>query len=548
MNKVTLRGIDLLKDPLYNKENAFTNKERKVFKLEGFLPPGIENEEIQVSRAKMQLSHMTNDLAKYIYLASLQAQNETVFYRLLMSEPATYLPLIYDPTVGEACSKFGHIYRGTRGMYISIKNKGNIKEILKQWPRKDVRFIVVTDGERILGLGDLGVNGMGIPIGKLALYTAVAGVPPESQFPIFFDVGTNRERYLNDPLYMGLRHPRVDHKEYSELMDEFVDAVQEIFPKCCIQFEDFANYNAIPLLAKYRNKICMFNDDIQGTASVTLATFYAAQKYTEKKISDHKILFLGAGSAARGIADLLCYAMQQEGLSIEEAQKKCWMFDTRGLVVKGRKRLEEFKKPYAHKYQSITSFLDCIKKIKPTAIVGVSTCPNLFTKEVIEAMAELNETPLILPLSNPTSQEECTAEEAYRHSKGNALFAAGVLFGTVRLDDKIYYPAQANNLWIFPAVGMAIYATEAKFVTDEMFLVAAKTLAEQLNAEELSQKTLLPSTSRILEIALQISVNVAKVIFDNDLARVKRPDYDSHILQFIEKKMYHPFYKNYLES
>ncbi len=463
-----------------------------------------------------------------------------------MSDPARYLPIVYDPTVGEACTKFGHIYRASRGLYISIKDKGKVKDILSKWPRKDVKFIVVTDGERILGLGDLGVNGMGIPIGKLALYTAVAGVPPEAHLPIFLDVGTNREKYLNDPLYMGLRHPRVDHKDYIELMDEFVDAVQIVFPKCCIQFEDFANYNAIPLLAKYRDKVCMFNDDIQGTASVTVAAFYAAQKYTGMKISDHKILFLGAGSAARGIADLLYYAMEEEGLSTQEARKRCWMFDTKGLVVESRKRLEEFKKPYAHKHKGSDNFINCVKELKPTAIVGVSTCPNLFTKEVLEAMAEFNERPLILPLSNPTSQEECTAEEAYRYSKGKALYAAGVLFDPVNLGDKTYYPAQANNLWIFPAVGMAIYATEAKFVTDKMFLIAAQTLAQQLNAEEYNKGTLLPSTSRILEIALEISVSVAKVIFDDGLARVERPDYDSHILQFIEKRMYHSFYKDYL--
>ncbi len=546
MTKIKLRGMDLLKDSLLNKGTAFSEQERNLFNLGGFLPPGIEDQEVQVSRARMQLSHMPNDLAKYIYLANLQSQNETIFYRLLMSDPVRYLPIVYDPTVGEACTKFGHIYRASRGLYISIKDKGKVKDILSKWPRKDVRFIVVTDGERILGLGDLGVNGMGIPIGKLALYTAVAGVPPEAQLPIFLDVGTNREKYLNDPLYMGLRHPRVDHKEYIELMDEFVDAVQVVFPKCCIQFEDFANYNAIPLLAKYRDKVCMFNDDIQGTASVTVAGFYAAQKYTGMKISDHKILFLGAGSAARGIADLLCYAMEEEGLSTQEAREHCWMFDTKGLVVEGRKRLEEFKKPYAHKHKGSDSFLDCVKKLKPTAIVGVSTCPNLFTKEVLEAMAEFNERPLILPLSNPTSQEECTAEEAYRYSKGTALYAAGVLFDPVNLGDKTYYPAQANNLWIFPAVGMAIYATEAKFVTDKMFLIAAQTLAQQLNAEEFNKGTLLPSTSRILEIALEISVSVAKVIFDDGLARVERPDYDSHILQFIEKRMYHPFYKDYL--
>jgi malate dehydrogenase (oxaloacetate-decarboxylating)(NADP+) len=508
------------------------------------LPVGIDNEEIQVLRVKEHLSLLDSDLQKYTYLAALQDRNETLFYRLLMTDPASYLPIVYDPTVGEACLKFAHIYRRPRGLYLSTKHKGKIKEILLNRPEKDVRFIVVTDGSRILGLGDLGSNGMGIPVGKLALYTATAGVPPQGQLPVLLDVGTDNPSLLNDPLYLGLRKPRLEGDEYYALVDEFVQAVQEVYPKCCIQFEDFANYKAISLLEKYRDRICMFNDDIQGTASVTLAGFYSAKRYTNMNIKDHTILLLGAGSAAHGIADLICYAMREEGLSDEEARARCWMFDTKGLVVKNRERLEEFKKPYAKEFAQSTDFVDCIRKIKPTAIVGVSTVKGLFTPEVIKAMAELNENPLIFPLSNPTSQEECTAQEAYQYSEGKALYAAGVLFDPVQYNGKTYYPAQANNLWIYPAVGMAVYATEATRVNDKMFLVAAQTLAEQLTNEQIQSGMLFPPTSDILKTSLQISAAVARVIFDAGLQGpgVERPDYDDHIIKFIEERVYHPFY------
>lgn len=537
-------GLQILQDSFLNKGTAFTEEERAKYGLEGFLPVGIDNEEAQILRVKEHLSLLDSDLQKYTYLAALQDRNETLFYRLLMTDPALYLPIVYDPTVGEACLKFAHIYRRPRGLYLSLKHKGMMKEILLNRPEKDVRFIVVTDGSRILGLGDLGSNGMGIPVGKLALYTATAGVPPQGQLPVLLDVGTDNPSLLNDPLYLGLRKTRLEGDEYYALVDEFVQAVQDVYPKCCIQFEDFANYKAISLLEKYRDKICMFNDDIQGTASVTLAGFYSAKRYTNMNIKDHTILLMGAGSAAHGIADLLCYAMREEGLSDEEARSHCWMFDTKGLVVKNRERLEEFKKPYAKDFANTTDFVDCIRKIKPTAIIGVSTVKGLFTPEVIKAMADVNENPLIFPLSNPTSQEECTAQEAYEYSQGKALFAAGVQFDPVDYNGKTFYPAQANNLWIYPAVGMAVYATEATRVTDKMFLVAAQTLAEQLTKEQIQSGMLFPPTSDILKTSLQISAAVAKVIFDAELqgAGIIRPDYDDHIIKFIEQRLYHPFY------
>lgn len=512
--KRNCEGHFILKDSLLNKSTAFNLDERKMFGLNGLLPYAVESADTQLLRIFRQMDHLTRDIDKYMYLSWLQDVNETLFYRVLMSDPSTYLKIVYDPTVGEACLKFGHIFRNPRGLYITIKDKGYIKKIIENWPNKDVRFVVVTDGSRILGLGDLGINGMPIPIGKLALYTAVGAVPPECQLPIMLDVGTDNIENLNDPLYMGIRQPRVIGKEYDEFIEEFMVGINEIFTDCCIQFEDFANYHAIPILAKYRNKFCMFNDDIQGTASVTLSAFYSATHYTKKKISDHRVLFLGAGSAATGTANLISYAMTKEGLSLAEAKQKCWLFDTKGLVYKDRPRLELFKQEYAHDMNSFkkfdsTSFLECIKNIKPTAIVGFSTTPNLFTKEVIAEMAKLNDRPLILPLSNPTSQEECTAQEAYQHSNGRVLFAAGVKFDNVTISGKEYYPTQANNLWIYPAIGMAVYATQCKRITDDMFLLAAQSLSRQVSKDQLEKGMLFPDDHDIIKIVSKVAADVA---------------------------------------
>ncbi len=541
------KGLELLKDSLLNKSSAFSLAEREGCGLEGLLPPAVESIDTQVIRVKSQMDHLSRDIDRYVYLSNLQDTNETLFYKVLMSDPATYLKIVYDPTVGEACLKFGHIFRQPRGLYLNLSHKGRLKEILANWPQKDVRFIVVTDGSRILGLGDLGVNGMGIPIGKLALYTAVGAVPPQYQLPVFIDVGTNNIKYLNDSLYMGLRKPRIEGKEYNDFVDEFMSAVYELYPYCCVQYEDFTNYNAIPLLAKYRDKYCMFNDDIQGTAAVSVAAFYSANRITGQRLQDHKVLFLGAGSAASGIAELLCYAMQEEGVSQSEAIAKCWMFDTKGLVYKNRPRLEKFKEKYAHdiKFASTfdtTSFLECVKKLQPTAIIGVSTCPDLFTPEVLSEMAKINNNPLILPLSNPTSQEECTAQQAYQFTQGKALFAAGVKFDDIVINGKNYYPTQANNLWIFPAVGMAVYATESTNITNKMFLVAAQELTRLVPQERINNRALFPDENEIIIITSKVAAAVAKCIFDDGFARVKRPDYDDHIINLIQNKAYHPFY------
>lgn len=420
------RGVDLLHEPRVNKSTAFTEAERKAFGLEGLLPSGVDTEENQIRRVMQQLGHKPNDLERYIYLIGLLDSDETLFYKVLMSDPARFLPIMYDPTVGEACLKFGHILRRPRGMYLSIKQKGRVKEVLKNWPFKDVRVICATSGGRILGLGDLGANGMGIPIGKLQLYTACAAVPPQCLLPMHIDCGTTNQALINDPLYLGLRQPRVPAAELDEFVEEFVMAVQEVFPGCCIHFEDWAGVDAVRLLAKYRDRVCCYNDDIQGTAGVALAGVLSALRVTGGKLSDQRVLFLGAGSAGIGIANLIASAMMLEGLSEAQARARISLFDINGLIEPSRKDLFDFQKPYAHEHAPSRDFAGTIESLKPTVLIGVSTQGKAFTQKVVEAMAKNNKRPIIFALSNPTDHAECTAEEAYRWSGGQALYAAGV--------------------------------------------------------------------------------------------------------------------------
>jgi malate dehydrogenase (oxaloacetate-decarboxylating)(NADP+) len=514
----------LLKDPRRNRGSAFTTKERAAYRIEGLLPPTPTTLALQVARIHEELSHLENDLDKYILLSDLQARNETLFYAVVMSDPATFMPLVYTPTVGEACQKFDHIFHSARGLYLPITAKGRLKELLANWPEDDIRFIVVTDGERILGLGDLGVGGMGIPIGKLSLYTACAGVPPEVTLPITIDVGTNNHELLDDPLYLGLKQERVRGPDYHDFIDEFVDAVQERFPLCCIQWEDFANINAVPILEKYRDRICTYNDDIQGTAAIALAGIYAALHITKGKLVDQRVLFLGAGSAATGIAELIAQAMVLEGAKIGEARARTFLFDVNGLMVKSREDVAEFQRPFAIDHAPIGDFAEAVKTLKPTAIVGVSTVPKLFTQAVIEAMSVANDRPIIFPYSNPTSRSECTAEEAYRWSKGKAVFASGSPFPPVHLDGKTFVPGQGNNVYIFPAMGMAVYATKANRVTEAMFIVAAKAVAEQVGDDSLASGLIYPPQSRIRAASLHVAVKIAEYVFAQGLARVDRPD------------------------
>ena len=534
-----VRGIAVLQDPKLNKSTAFTEQEKQALGIVGLVPDVTESEDLQLQRVNLQLAQKPTDLERYIYLMNLLDHNETLFYRTLMSDPARFLPIVYDPTIGEACLKFGHIYRQARGMYLSITRRGKVKEILKNWPEKDVRFICVTDAGRILGLGDLGANGMGIPIGKLQLYTACAGVPPQYLLPMYIDAGTNNEQYLHDPLYLGMRKTRPSTEELYSFVDEFVQAVQEVFPKCCIHFEDWTGVDAVHLLQRYRDKYCVYNDDVQGTAGIVLAGMINAAKVKGKKLSDEKYLFLGAGSAGIGLADLLCSAMAQEGLSLKEAQSHVYMFDINGLLEDTRKDLVDFQKPYAHKHPPTRDFVAAIESIKPTTIIGVSTVGGTFTQKVIEAMSRVNERPVVLALSNPTDHAECTPEQAYTWSKGKAIYAAGVQFPPVHYDGQTFLPGQANNFYIFPAVGMAIFATQATRVTDEMFIEAARAVADQVPPDLLKQGLLYPLQSNILETEIQTAARVANLVFDSGFARVPRP---KDMVAFIRQHVYKPEY------
>jgi malate dehydrogenase (oxaloacetate-decarboxylating)(NADP+) len=541
MTSAIKHGIELLHDPSLNKSTGFTEAEKQALGLVGLVPDLTETEELQLRRVMMQLGQKNTDLDRYIYLMNLLDHDETLFYRTVMSDPARFLPIVYDPTIGEACLKFGHIYRQARGMYLSITRRGNVKEILKNWPQKDVRFICVTDGGRILGLGDLGANGAGIPIGKLQLYTACAGVPPQYLLPMYLDAGTNNEQYLNDPLYLGLRKTRPPTADLYSFVDEFVAAVQEVFPKCCIHFEDWTGADAVHLLQRYRDKYCVYNDDVQGTAGITLTGMINATKLKGTKLKDEKYLFLGAGSAGIGLANLLCSALVAQGLTLKEAQSSVYMFDINGLLEASRTDLLDFQKPYAHQHAPMRDFVAAIESIKPTTIIGVSTIGGAFNQKVIETMARINERPVVLALSNPTEHAECTAEQAYTWSKGKAIYAAGVQFAPFHYNGQTFLPGQANNFYIFPAVGMAIFATQAKRVTDEMFIEAGQAVADQVPPELLNQGLLYPLQSNILETEVQTAARVAKLVFDSGLARVDRP---RDMVAFIREHVYQPQYSN----
>jgi malate dehydrogenase (oxaloacetate-decarboxylating)(NADP+) len=541
--KTDERGAELLHDPRLSKSTAFTESEREALGLVGLLPDVVEDEALQVRRVLQQLGVKTTDLERYVYLMSLLDHDETLFYKVLMSDPARFLPIVYDPTIGEACLEFGHVFRGPRGMYVSSRRKGRIKDVLRNWPEKDVRVICVTDGGRILGLGDLGANGMGIPIGKLQLYTATAAVPPRALLPMLLDVGTNNEHLLHDPLYLGLRETRPSAAQLDAIVDELVAAVQEVFPRCCIHFEDWTGVDAVRLLARYRDRVCCFNDDIQGTASVTLAGIFNAGRIKGTKLSDEKLLFLGAGSAGIGIADLFVSALVAEGMPERDARARVALFDIDGLLEPGRKDLLDFQRKYAQPLQATKDFARAIEEFRPTMIVGVSTVGKAFDERVIETMARINERPIIFALSNPTDHAECTPTEAYRWSQGRALYAAGVQFPPVATSGKTFEPSQANNVYIFPAIGMAVYATEARRVTDEMFIVAARALADLVTGEQLERGMLYPPQSELLEVELGVASRIAELIFERGLARVAKP---SDVAAFVRSQAYQPEYPTFV--
>ena len=539
---VSTTGYELLQNPVLNKGTAFSKVEREAMRLRGLLPPRIHTIEEQIERVRENFHKQPTDLAKYVYLNGLHDRNTTLFYRVIMDAPDEMMPIIYTPTVGLACQQYGHILRRPRGLFISYEDKGSIKRVLHNWPFKQVGIIVVTDGERILGLGDLGANGMGIPVGKLSLYTACAGVDPNLSLPITLDVGTENQALLEDPLYIGLRQRRVRGAAYDEFLEEFVQAAIEVFPGVVLQFEDFANQNAFPLLERYRDRVCCFNDDIQGTAGVAVAGVFSSLLLTHGKLAEQRILCLGAGEAATGICDLLASAMADEGLTRKEARGQCWLFDSQGLVVRGRPTLAGHKKNYAHDHAPVSDFVKAIELLKPTVLVGASGQAATFTKEVVETMARLNERPVIFALSNPTSMAECTAEQAYRWTDGRAVFASGSPFPEVNLNGKRFVSGQGNNSYIFPGVGLGAIACGARRITDEMFLVAAKTLAKQVGPEDLALGRIYPSLTRIREVSLQIAVAVATLCWDQGLASEARPVNPE---EFIRGHQYQPRYEEY---
>ncbi len=536
------RGTQLLQDPLLNKGTAFTEIERDALGLRGLLPPHIHTQDEQMARFMENLRSLGDPLEQFVALSALHDRNEALFFRVVCDNVDEIMPLIYTPTVGLACQRFGHIFQRPRGMFISINDRGRIADILRNWPRK-AGIIVVTDGERILGLGDQGANGMGIPVGKLSLYTACAGVDPAICLPITLDMGTNNETLLNDPYYVGLRRHRVTGPAYDELIDEFITAACKVFPNVIIQFEDFANHNAFRLLEKYRDRICTFNDDIQGTASVALAGVLSALRVKGTKLADEKFLFLGAGEAATGIADLIVAAMVAEGLDRDTARQRCWLVDSKGLVVKSREELAAQKLPYAHEHEPVTGFLTALNSLKPTAIIGVAAIGGTFTPEVLRAMADINERPIVFALSNPTSKAECTAEEAYQGTDGRALFASGSPFAPVQFEGKTLVSRQGNNSYIFPGVGLGAIACGAKRITEEMFLAAANTLAAQVTPADLEQGSLFPPLSNTREVSARIAVAVAEVAYERGLAARSKPE-DMQAL--VQAHVYDPHYPKYV--
>lgn len=532
------KGFEVLYDGSTSKSLAFTKEEREQLGLRGLLPYSIVGQNIQVKRVIEGLRRKNSNIERYIMLSALQDRNEKLYYKIVSEHIAEIMPIVYTPTVGEACIEFSHIFRRTKGFYITPDDKGEVLKILDNWPAKDIRVIVVTDGQRILGLGDLGANGMGIPIGKLALYTACAGIQPSQCLPVMLDVGTNNKEIREDILYLGYPKERLEGKEYFELVDEFVMAVQEKYPNALIQFEDFLTPNAYALLNIYKEKVLCFNDDIQGTAAVALAGLYAATRIINRQFSDLRIMFLGAGSAATGIADLIVLALIEEGMTEQEALERLWFVDINGLVVANRTDLMPHNLPYAHKHDPM-DFMESIKNIKPHVLIGATGAFGAFTKEVIEGMAKVNERPVIFALSNPTSRAECTAYQAYCWSQGRAVFASGSPFDKVLLNGKEFHPGQGNNAYVFPGMGLGVLMANAKIIPDELFLVAAKTLSKLVSNKSIQAGALYPPLNEIRSISLEIATAVAEKAYDLGVAGNKKPQ---DLRQTIKNYRYDPNY------
>ncbi|MDP1559044.1 MAG: NAD-dependent malic enzyme [Nitrosomonas sp.] len=533
------RGKTLLDDPALTKSTAFSREERDRYGLRGLLPYDIADINKQKMRVLGSMRCKNSDIEKYIFLSALLERNQRLFYRTMIDHIEEIMPLVYTPTVGEACKEFAHIFRKPQGLYITPEDRGNIVSLFGNWPETDVRIIVITDGERILGLGDLGANGMGIPIGKIALYIACAGINPAQCMPVMLDVGTNNLSLRDDPLYLGYPFPRLTGDAYRSLVDEFVNAVQSCYPKALIQFEDFLTPNAFEFLDRYGKEVRCFNDDIQGTAAVTLAGVYTSGQITHKKFSDLTIMFLGTGSAASGIADLMVSAFCKIGLSEEQAKARLWFVDSKGLVVSGRKDIKPRIRPFAHDYPAC-SFLDAVSAIKPDVLIGATGVAGTFDENIIRKMTEFNEHPVIIALSNPTSHTECTAEEAYRWSGGRAVFASGSPFQAVKYGDKVFKPAQGNNAYIFPGIGLGMQASAARLVSPAMFLAAAEVLASTVLPEEINVGAIYPPLTRIREVSHAIAVAVCRVALSEGLAENDLPD---DLPAFVRALMYEPGYE-----
>ncbi|MBD8737169.1 NAD-dependent malic enzyme [Sphingomonas sp. CFBP 13706] len=532
-------GVATLENPIVNKGTAFTADERKSLGLEGLLPAAVETLDTQVERVLGHLGAKPDALEQYIYLQGLCDRNETLFYAVLMSDPARFVPIVYDPTIADACLTYGHVYRRPQGMYLTKQMTGRLAEVLAHWPNRDIRFICVSSGGRILGLGDIGANGAPIPIGKLQLYTACAAVPPDGLLPIHFDIGTTNAKLRADPLYTGLRDEPPTENDIDALVDEFMEAANEVFPGVCVHFEDWKGTDAIRLLARYKDKYLVLNDDIQGTASVTIAGLTTALQIKGEKLADQKIMFAGAGSAGIGIANMIVEAMQTEGLSADDARARIAMYDVNGLLDAKRDDLSASQKVYAKDLPATKSLEDSVKAFKPTALIGVSTTHGLFTEDVVKAVAANTDRPIIFPLSNPTDKAECTPEQAYAWTDGKALFAAGVQFPDVTVNGKTYHPGQANNFYIFPAFGLAIYATKPKRIDDRMWIAAAQGSADQVDQATRDKGMLFPPQSDILETEITTAARVAEHIFDRGLATVDRPD---DIRAWLKSQTYTPSY------
>lgn len=544
-------GPALIETPLLNKGTAFSKEERTNFNLMGLLPPRYETIEEQVERAYMQYSSFQEPINKHIYLRAIQDSNETLFFKLVNQHIAEMMPIIYTPTVGDACEKFSDIYRSNRGLFISYTERDQMDEILRNATKHKVKVIVVTDGERILGLGDQGIGGMGIPIGKLSLYTACGGISPAYTMPITLDVGTNNEKLLNDPMYMGERHKRIGQEEYDKFVERFIVAAQKRWPGVMIQFEDFAQPNAMPLLKRYRDRVCCFNDDIQGTAAVTVGTLLAACRKKGKKLSEQNVTFVGAGSAGCGIAEQIIMQMRAEGLSDEEARAKVFMIDRFGLVTNGMHGLRDFQQALAHDPSTLSNWSisgefatlqETIENAKPGILIGVSGVPGLFTEDAVKAMYEADKQPIVFPLSNPIKQIEARPEQVIGWTNGDAIIATGSPFGQINYDGKSYEIAQCNNAYIFPGIGLGVVAVGARIISDEMIMASSETLAENSPLVNKGEGALLPELVELPSLSRKIAFNVAKVAMEQGHALTIS---DEELQARIEGNYWNPEYRPY---